>query len=489
MRYLYGDSTPFPLGYNFLTTLEAFMSAATRIVQLDVEGGIILKQRDELAQNRVKGLEALEQFHTVVMRAVQDTAQKVHHQHALDYARTIAEYATQYIEEHRRATLGANDRESMQLRGDGDRRSQEMRAHLEAFLKTSSLPILKTSLAIRLNIEGKDARHSGTASFEHPDGITSQFTIAPHRAATWQVPRKVGEFATGIDLHVGVEKSWLSGKVTAKQVNVDDWIVTDLVMTDDTFELSIRKNFKEKDTLAFHVRRHESGVTTGTVEQPNTPGADQLGSNLTGQDVQQIERVWAAMKAAVRDAVEQKEQLLGVTLDGQSVFENGLAVPFVVRLVTMFAPTIREITKRSPNEFELTLKVENETGRREELYLRKDGLINALQPLPAKGREVFAPLGLDKWVPPMTTAPPPVVTQTLGQQMGQSTIPIAPSVVPPAVVSPSGSVNTIETMDSIPPSMRPPMEGPPSMRPAVAPVAQPSSNPFIPAPPSSRKVP
>ena len=75
MRYLYGDSTPFPLGYIFLTTLEAFMAASTRIVQLDVEGGVLAKQREEVAQNRVKGLEALEQFHTVVMRAVQDTAQ------------------------------------------------------------------------------------------------------------------------------------------------------------------------------------------------------------------------------------------------------------------------------------------------------------------------------------------------------------------------------------------------------------------------------
>lgn len=485
MRYLYGDSTPFPLGYNFLTTLEAFMSAATRIVQLDVEGTIILKQRDELAQNRVKGLEALEQFHTVVMRAVQDTAAKVHHQHALDYARTIAEYATQYIEEHRRQTLASNERESMQLRGDGDRRAQEMRAHLEAFLKTSSLPVLKTSLAIRLNVEGKDARHSGTASYEHPDGITSQFTIAPHRAATWQLPRKVGEFASGVDLHVGVEKSWLSGKITAKQVNVDDWMLTDLVMTDDSFELTIRKNLKERDILVFHLRRHESGVTTGTVEQPNTPGAETLPSNLTGQDVQQIERIWAAMKAAVRDAVEQKEQLLGVTLDGQPVFENGLAVPFVVRLVAMFAPTVREIAKRSPNEFELTLKVENESGRREELYLRKDGLISALQPLPAKGRDVFAPLGLDKWVPAMTTAPPPVVTQSLGPQMGQATVQIAGASGPPPA-SPSGSVSTTETLDSVPPSMRP--EGPPSMRP-VMPAAQPSSNPFIPAPPSSRKVP
>ncbi len=88
--------------------------------------------------------------------------------------------------------------------------------------------------------------------------------------------------------------------------------------------------------------------------------------------------------------------------------ENGLAIPFVTRLISMFAPTVREIAKRSPNEFELTLKTEAEGGRREELYLRKEALVSTLQPLPAKGREVFAPLGLDKWVPSMTAAPPAV---------------------------------------------------------------------------------
>ncbi|MBX3231269.1 MAG: hypothetical protein KIT84_10030 [Labilithrix sp.] len=461
-RYLYGDSTPFPLGYNFLTTLEAFMSAATRIVQLDVEGSIIAKQRDEVAQNRVRGLEALEQFHTVVMRAVQDTAAKVHHQHALDYARAVAEYATQYIEDHRRATLANNERESLQLRGDGDRRASEMRAHLDAFLKASLLPVVSSRLALRLNIEGKDARHSGSASFEHPDGIASSFTLAPMRAPSWQSPRKVSDFASGVDLRVGVEKSWLSGKVSAKQLNVDDWTIMQIDLTDDTFELTLRKKLTEREMLTLALRRHESGATTGTVEHGGMPGAESLPSNLAGQDVAHMERLWTAIKNATREVLEHKEQLLGVTLDSQPVFEGGLAVPFVVRLVAMFAPTVREIAKRSPNEVELTLKVENESGRREELYLRKEGLLNALQPLPAKGREVFAPLGLDSWVPAMTTAPPPVVaTQTLRD----------------------AHERTAESLGRTAPAQ----EGPPSM-PVPRPV-DPASNPFIAAPPSSKKVP
>jgi hypothetical protein len=105
----------------------------------------------------------------------------------------------------------------------------------------------------------------------------------------------------------------------------------------------------------------------------------------------------------------------------------------------MFAPTVREIAKRSPNEFELSLKQENDSGRREEIYLRKEQLVSNLQPLSSVGREVFAPLGLDTWVPGLTTAPPPVaVTHSLP--------PVPPSHVPQSPPS-----STVVAVPSVPP--------------------------------------
>ena len=62
MRFLYGDSAPFPLGYNFLATLEVFMTAATRVVQLESESRELARHAEDLAAGRIKGLEALDQF-------------------------------------------------------------------------------------------------------------------------------------------------------------------------------------------------------------------------------------------------------------------------------------------------------------------------------------------------------------------------------------------------------------------------------------------
>lgn len=413
MRFLYGDSAPFPLGYNFLTTLEAFMTAATRIVQLEHDNRSVARQAEDLAQNRLKGLEALEQFHAVVMRAVTDTAQKVQHAHALDYAQRVSEFASHYVDEHRRTTLAANEREAAQGRAENERRTAEQRAALEVFLKVARLPVLATKVSMRLVGEGKEAHHQMSAVFDNPDGIQTAFSLSAAKAPAWGAPRKVSEIVQGVDLMVGVEKSWLRGTVSPKQLNVDDWLLTQFDVSDEAFELVLRRKLTEKESLVFHVRRTEAGFV-GRVEHPGVAGGEAIPSNLGAADLAQLERLWIGLRTACRDVVELKEQLRSVTLDGQPVFEGGLVVPFVVRLVTMFAPTVREIAKRSPNEFELSLKVESEGGRREEIYLRKEQLVSQLHPLPASGREVFAPLGLDTWVPGTTSAPPPVVAAPPG---------------------------------------------------------------------------
>ena len=407
MRFLYGDSAPFPLGYNFLATLEVFMTAATRIVQLESEARDLARQSDELAAGRLKGLEALDQFHTVVMRAVQDTAQKVQHAHALEYAQKVAQFASSYVDEHRRATLGATEREAAQIRSENDRRVAEQRQQLETFLRAAKLPVLATKVAMQLQVEGKDARHQMSAVFDNPDGIQTSFALNASKAASWAMPRKVGELASGTELSVGIDKSWLRGTVTPKQVNIDDWVLTQFDLSDDAFGLTVRKKLTEKDVLHFELHRTEQGLT-GTVEHPGQTNAEALNGQLGPQDVAAVERVWQALRLACREALEHKEQLVSVSLDQAPVFEGGLVIQFVVRLVAMFAPTVREIAKRSPNEFELSLKQEENDGGRREVYLRKEQLVLRLQPLSSIGREIFAPLGLDSWVPGVTSVPPAV---------------------------------------------------------------------------------
>ena len=52
MRYLYGDSVPFPPQYDFLAALEVFCAQAARVVRLDAEMRALRKAAEEGAVTR-----------------------------------------------------------------------------------------------------------------------------------------------------------------------------------------------------------------------------------------------------------------------------------------------------------------------------------------------------------------------------------------------------------------------------------------------------
>ncbi len=243
-----------------------------------------------------------------------------------------------------------------------------------------------------------------------PEGIRTSFTLATGSSSTWSSMRKVSDFTTDVALMVGVEKSWFRGTVSPKQIDVDDWIVTEFDLWDDAFEVSLKRKITEKDALTLRVQRTDEGLL-GEAEHVGQPSLEAASGSLSSTDLQALVRLWDALAERSREVLPLREKLLSATLDERDVFEDGLVLPFVERLVGMFAPTVREIAKRSPNEFELSLKMETDGKRREEVYLRKEQLVLELQPLSSAGRAIFAPLGLDTWVPGTTAAPPPATEQ------------------------------------------------------------------------------
>jgi hypothetical protein len=74
-------------------------------------------------------------------------------------------------------------------------------------------------------------------------------------------------------------------------------------------------------------------------------------------------------------------------------------MPFIERLLRLLAPTVNEIARRSPNASELSLKTEDDNGRREEIYVKKDELAAHIEPLGEREKALFLPLKLlrDQW--------------------------------------------------------------------------------------------
>jgi len=403
MRYLYGDSTPFPYEFDFLLTLGAFMTAATRVVQLEAEAQHQARELASLSHARAQGVEATEAIHQALQLAINQIVSHDAHPAAHDYARKIREYSARAVHELRGGDKNTSDREGQQLAADNERRSGETRHHLDQFFKVAVLPILSSRVSVKL-LEG-GARYEIGVVFRNPGEIITSFVLSTARHPAWGAPRRVADFSAGFDLMIGAKKSFFKGAVTPELIHLDEYVVTRADVHDRGCEIAIKKKLEQKEAFVFKVTKTDKSIS-GEVDRLDDPNSRSLSPVLDPQEIAKVEELSYAIRNSLTQLFGDRESVVRVELDGKDIYKNRISHALVVRLVKTFAPIVEEIAGRSPSQQELSLKLENDQGKREELYLRRDELVRTLQPLNADGRLVFAPLGLDEWVPTLTARPP-----------------------------------------------------------------------------------
>ena len=158
MRYLYGDSVPFPPQYDFLAALEAFCTHAARVVRLDAESRALRRTADESAAKRVKDVEEVEAFHREAVGALKEGARDSTQPLVQDYVRQLTDLAQRLTEEARRTALQTSDRETQTTRTECDRRSAEARDALEKLLVAVRLPVSETQITMNMKVHGESGK-------------------------------------------------------------------------------------------------------------------------------------------------------------------------------------------------------------------------------------------------------------------------------------------------------------------------------------------
>jgi hypothetical protein len=233
------------------------------------------------------------------------------------------------------------------------------------------------------------------------ENIVVAYALAGEATSEWRYPRRVGEFAQGVNLMVGSRKSWFKKSAQPDIVALDDHYVSGFDFTDDSAQIRLRRRPDQPDSYVFILRRIDANLVA-EVHHPDVP--DSLPAPVDSGDKAHVERLWQLLRSAAMNALEHKTRVVSVHLDGEDVFGEGKVPELIVRIVKLLAPIVAEIARRSPNTQELSLKVEHEGGRREEIYLKKADLVAKLAPLGPQERAVFAPLALGQTEPSVVIA-------------------------------------------------------------------------------------
>jgi hypothetical protein len=225
-------------------------------------------------------------------------------------------------------------------------------------------------------------------------GLVASLTLAREAVEEWRAPRRVGDLVTALTLPVGVRRSLFKRTVAPETITLDDYLLGGFDLREDGAELRLRKKPELADSLVFTLKK-PNGELRAEVHYPEDADAEMgLPALLDPSSAQEVEKVWQRLRAAVDPLLKKRKQLLSLTLGGVDVLSSGLGTSVVSFMVAAIAPIVQEVARRSPNTQELSLKLENDTGRREEIYLRKSQLVAALSTAPAPERSVFDPLEL-----------------------------------------------------------------------------------------------
>jgi hypothetical protein len=204
----------------------------------------------------------------------------------------------------------------------------------------------------------------------------------------------VRDLAQNVSLPVGVKRSLFKRTVAPETIVLDEYVLSGFDLRDDRAELRLRKRPEQADSLIFTLKRTEDRLSAEVHHPDDAEAESGLPAVLDQSSATEVERLWQLVRTACTTVLARKKRLTRLTLAGDDVFESDLGTSVVALVIGVIAPIVAEVARRSPNQHELSLKVENDTGRREEIYLRKAQLISALASVTPKARRVFDPLGL-----------------------------------------------------------------------------------------------
>ncbi|MCB9598155.1 MAG: hypothetical protein H6719_35910 [Sandaracinaceae bacterium] len=401
--YLYGDSQPFEGGYDFLAELRGFVHAASEALVLAHEADALEESLGERAQEHLHAIEALQTFFDNVYRGVADrAARSAAPALVAPYAQDLLAQIESMGQRAKQSRAHHLDADSVKVTSSIHQKRSDLRDVLATYLLGDPIPTLSWAMSLNL---GGTAPH-GQIVLSHPDELTTSFSVDVNESA-WGKARKVSELCPGLSLQVGFKKAFLRSSLQPDVHALDDYYLGDLEIGPDSMDVHLRrKPDAPRDSYVLELDVDETGVTVARVVTRNVKkGGESEPFTSQGEDLEKIEALGEILRRECAPLLRRKRRLVFAHLDGHDVFERGLVRQLFERVVARMAPVARRVAAHSPNPSELSLKVERDGGRREEIYLRKQDLIDMVAPLPDEERALFAPL---EFLPTRkTSAPPP----------------------------------------------------------------------------------
>ncbi|MFO0618290.1 MAG: hypothetical protein U0414_37195 [Polyangiaceae bacterium] len=451
-RYLFGDSTPFPLDENFLDTGCAAVECAVALLRADEVRVEEKRLVAAVEQRTLQEVGHFEHFEATVRSAYAEPVDDLRSQIGLS-AQRMTDALRKEIMSFRDAAI-AKALETAAL-------SRVMPA-IGKFFERHQLPNTKWSIAWGVRLDGRGT----TVAQVHaraPGDLDVSMDVAIPVEHAWSKAVRVSSLASGVGIHL-IKKRVLR-KPRVELETLDALYVTELIDLPGESSMTLRRSSKRTSVGLRIVYAPDGTVQVARIAEDGSRSAEP--ESMGPEDAAVARALFARVAGQLRSLVPHRAKLRAAYFrdvplhapptesapEGR-VFEQPAAIARL--LIESIAPYIREIARRSNGAGELALKRTLGDGRREELFVSYDTVLAGVAKLAPMHRALFDLFGLGHQDMPLLGeggVTPSLMAPELESYGEPARV---PSVPPPAR----------------PPSMRPPVIRPPSLPPPRAPRAR-----------------
>jgi len=412
MRYLFGDSTPFPYAENFLVTLCAATDCCVAVLHADEraeEGNRIVRDAESRVNKELASL-------AILARRVEenfgaDPPVVNPSPGPVQLAETrIAEQAWAMIKQARAEVLQLRDA-AVLISAKSAPHAQVLPA-LSAFLTAHQLP--ETIWSIRWEAGTGGAPPVAEAYARTPFGLEATFEVEIPAANLWAKPVRVGQLEKDVTIRM-MRKPWLR-KPRLCPERLDKLFVAQITHTHERASMILKRSAKDRSEGIEIVLRSEHTTEVTATRLGRDGSAVGLPEALLPDDVAVVNRLWARVEGTIGELVCHRSRASAASLGGVPVGEILHPEAIAEVIIEAIAPIVREIAKRSGSPRELALKRTLGDGRREELFIAYSVVLERTESLSDRHQAMFDAFGLCerpqqraviRMLPPPKPASPP----------------------------------------------------------------------------------
>jgi hypothetical protein len=465
-EYLYGDSTPSPLKIDFIALLRDVVDFGVAVLQCDVRLADTAERAAAFAvatEREVEGAEALvAEVSRTLDHAPTADPQSLPGRCAVRIRQGAIDTVRSEVEAARAAVAGENAR----VIKEAERERQTCAKALSDLLLRHELPD-ETSV---LHLQASGAQYKAELHGHAPWGLDWVATLEIPPASPLAQVLRVERIAERLEVQAPEEAGWLRKETKIRPQRLDRLYLVQLTIDPAETLIKLRAapegtgggfdlSFRREPRRIYLVRVGEGDATTDAPYE------------IEGEDANKLRLLQENL--TVLTVTANKKAIASASLDGTAVDQLDNPRVLVDRIVAHVAPTVQEIGRRSLAPGELALKRRVSETHREELFVSRAELEQKLQPLPARVRRVFDPLGLARPGVSRPPAPPLTLNPAASHAPPAVAPPSAPPAPPPILVTPTpGSVTVTPLPSSV--AAPPPVPVPTTPGPAGVAAARPS---------------